>query len=135
MTYNNSNNNIIDKINNKDLKKNIYRNNDFKNNIKILKNSPHNKKFPIDFYMNTFSNNNITSKNRVVDLQKIQINKFLCFSSKKSPVKTNLRLNKLENNYRDIKNNENKNIMINNLSSHNLINKKNQNRSGNNIFK
>ena len=151
LTYNSCN--IIDQINNNDLKKEIYNNNEFNlfnnnvnisfknnqnikvnNNIKILKSSPHNKKIPVDFYTNTSSNNNISSKNRLVDLQKIQINKFLCFSSKKSPIKTNSRLNKLENKFIDIKNHVKKTKIINNLSSHNLINKI-QNCSENNVFK
>ena len=134
LTYNSSNN-IIDILNNNDLNQNIYKNNDFNNNIKILKSTPHNNKFPIDFYMNTSSNNHISSKNTIVDLQKIQINKFLCFSNKKSPIKTNSRLNKINNKFIDIKNNVNRTKIINNLSSHNLIKQKIHNSSGNNVFK
>ena len=153
--YDKDNNN--EKINNNEFKKSIYKNIEFNiydnriiknnqnikynnNNIKILKHSAQNKKTSNDFYMNTSSNKNISSKNKTgnANPQKIQINQFLCFSSKKSPIKTNSKFNEIDNNNNNnlnTKNNFNKNKLINNMSSNNLINTRIQNRSGNNIFK
>jgi hypothetical protein len=84
--------------------------------------------------MNTSANKNQSSKKSEDNLQKMEINKFLFFSGKKSPIKTNTRVSI----------NENKNIrikkhidikLINNLSSNTIRNIIIQKCPGNNIFK
>jgi hypothetical protein len=137
--------------NNNEIKKVIYKNinfnnkkifiktneNEKKNNIKLFRN-PSQKKFSSnDIYlncMNTSANKNQSSKKSEDNLQKMEINKFLFFSGKKSPIKTNTRVSI----------NENKNIrikkhidikLINNLSSNTIRNIIIQKCPGNNIFK
>ena len=141
-------------IKNKEIKKIIYKNNNYNNNkfikinenriinnnIKILNNYVQNKSISTDIYntyINTSANKNTSSKNIGESLQKMQINKYLCFSSKKSPIKTNSRVSIIDNN-NNIKikihvNNNNK--LLNNLSSNNLKNARIQNSSGTTIFK
>ena len=147
----NNKNNIFLFNNNNEIKKVIYKNinfnnkkifiktneNEKKNNIKLLRNPSHKKLSSSDIYlncMNTLANKNQSSKKSEDNLQKMEINKFLFFSGKKSPIKTNTRASI----------NENKNIrikkhidikLINNLSSNDIQNIKIQNWPGNNIFK
>ena len=143
--------NIYLSNNNNEIKKVIYKNINFnnkkifiktnenvkKNNIKLLRN-PSLKKFSLnDIYlncMNTSDNKNQSSKKIENNLQKMENNKFLCFSGKKSPIKTNTRTNINENkNIRIKKHIDTK--LINNLSSNIIQNIKIQNFPANNIFK
>ena len=149
--YNSSYNNN----NNKEFKKIIYKNNNFNynnnkfikinenskinNNIKLLNNYVQNKSISNDLYnnyINTSANKNISSKNIGESLQKMKINKYLCFSSKKSPIKANSRISIIDNkNNIKIKIHTNNNKLLNNLSSNNLKNSRIQNDSGTTIFK
>ena len=143
--------NIYLSNNNNEIKKVIYKNINFnnkkifikkkkkikKNNIKLLRN-PSLKKFSLnDIYlncMNTSDNKNQSSKKSENNFQKMEINKFLCFYGKKSPIKTNTRTNINENkNIRIKKHIDTK--LINNLSSNIIQNIKIQNFPANNIFK
>ena len=148
--YNNSYN-----INYKDIQKVIYKNNNFNynnnkfikicqnskinNNIKILNNNIKNKSISNSIYnnyINTSANKNISSKNFGESLQKMKINKYICFSSKKSPIKSNSKISLIDNNNNNIniKIHVNNNKLLNNLSSNNL-NTKIQNGSRATIFK
>ena len=152
---NNNKNNSISNDNNNEIKKIIYKNynynfnndktvikicenNKTNNNIKILKNyeNKNSSKGIIIGYMNTSANKNTSPRNIKENLQKMEINKFLCFSSKKSPLKANSRINVINfsNNTKvkiDVKNSK----LLNNLSSNNIKNTRIQNESGNTIFK
>lgn len=148
---NNSFNNIYNS-NKSEIKKVIYKNNNFindkkllkineynqiNNNIKLLKNINQNKLLSNDVYMNymnTFENKNQSSKNVEDYIQKFEINEFLCFSNKKSPMKSNSRISVIENNNLK-KKIQNENKLINNLSSKNIQNFRMPNSSGKIIFK
>lgn len=138
-------NNII--INNKNnvIKKVIYKNNNINkndnkiikindnnnNNIKLLKNPVHYKLTSNDLYVNTSSSKNITSQNISTNFQ---INRFICFSGKKTILKTNSKINIMDNNLK-IKNNINHEKLTNNLSMNNLKKTRVHNTSGTTIFK
>ena len=131
----NQKSNIIKKV----IYKNSYinkKNNSIKsndnNNIKLFKN-PSNHRIPFNgLHMNTSSNKNITSKNGTNNLQ---INKFLCFSSKKTPIKANSRINIIDHNLNNDNYIDNENLIINNESSSNLRKAKISNLSETRIFK
>ena len=148
------NSNIIkqknNSINNKNIKTNtikkvIYKNNNItgKNNyfkmkennnknIKLIKKNPSYQKIPSNnLYIKTSSNKNITSNTSKNEADKIHINKFLCFSGKKMPIKINSKLHLIDDNI-TIENNTNNEKLMSNKSSNNLKSVKTSNAS---VFK
>ena len=145
------------KKNKNDEKKVIYKNISYKkkdsknkkeqfNNIKILNNSNYYNSVSGNTNLDFSSNNkSLVSRNEITNFKKIQVNKFLCFSNKKSPIK-NENKNEIKETNSKFSINENysasskyclinKEKIINNFSSNNIKVTRMQNVSENTIFK